>query len=205
MRILSLLAGSAAAILASGVWCRPALGQWAVTTEVGADRFWGGSVENGAEHRSFRPYRPTTFGVGLERRAGRLGAGLRLRYASAGLALEGRDGVVAAKGIFTVYSAAAEVAYRIISVGSVNQLVLHGGPLFEVWKVVDEGSEIRAGVQGALSLTVPLGGRFAGAVTAGAAVIPSPFGKAQLDPSFERRALWRRRFAVGLDYRLGAR
>jgi len=37
---------------------------------------------------------------------------------------------------------------------------------------------------------------------AGAALIPSPFGDTQLDPGFERRALWRRGFGVGLDYRL---
>ncbi len=198
----SLLAGFAAGMLVSGVWCRPALGQWAVTTEVGADRFWGGSIENTADRRSFRPYRPTTFGVGLQRKAGRLGAGLRLRYASASLALEGADAVVAAKGVFTVYTAAPEVVYRAISLGSVNQLMLHFGPLFEVWSVVDEDSQTRVGIQGAVSLNLPLGGRFAGSVMAGAALIPSPFEEAQLDPSFERRALWRRRFAVGLDYRL---
>ena len=198
----SLPAGLAAMVFASVVWCAPALGQWAVTTEVGADRFWGGSVETTAERRSFRPYRPTTLGVGLERRAGRLGAGLRLRYASASLALEGADGIVAAKGIFTVYSAAPEVVYRLTSVGVANQLMLRAGPLFEVWSVIDEDAQTRVGVQGAVSLTLPLGGRFAGSLMAGAAVIPSPFGEAQLDTGFERRALWRRRFAVGLDYRL---
>ena len=202
MRTSSLLAGFAAVMFASGVWCSPALGQWTVTTEVGADRFWGGSIESTPEHRSFRPYRPTTFGIGLERRAGRLGAGLRLRYASASLALEGSDAVVAAKGVFTVYSAAPEVVYRIISVGSANRLLVHAGPLFEVWSVVDEGSQTRVGIQSAVSLNVPLGGRFAGSVMAGTALIPSPFSEDQLDPSFERRALWRRRFAVGLDYRL---
>lgn len=202
MRTSSLLAGFAVVMLASGVCCSAALGQWAVTTEVGADRFWGGSVETTPERRSFRPYRPTTLGVGLERRTGRLGAGLRLRYASAGLALEGADGVVAAKGIFSVYSAAPELLYRVTSLGSANQLVLRGGPLFEVWSVIDEDSRTRVGIQGAVSLSVPLGGRFAGSVMAGAAVIPSPLEAADLDPNFERRALWRRRFAVGLDYRL---
>lgn len=202
MRTSSLLAGSVAVLLVSWGWCRPALGQWAVTTEVGADRFWGGSIETTDERRSFRPYRPTTFGVGLERKAGRLGAGLRLRYASAGLALEGPDALVAAKGVFTVYSAAPEVIYRIATMGTGNQLLLHGGPLFEVWSVIDEDSQTRVGAQGAVSLNLPLGGRFAGSLTAGAALIPSPFGEGQLDPPFERRALWRRRFAVGLDYRL---
>jgi hypothetical protein len=202
MKTSSLLAGFAAAMLASGFWFSPALGQWAVTTEVGADRFWGGSIENAPEQRSFRPYRPTTFGVGLERRAGRLGAGLRLRYASAGLALEGADAVVAAKGVFTVYSAAPEILYRLTSLGTVNQLLVHAGPLFEVWSIIDEDNRTRVGIQGGVSLDVPLGGRFAGSIMAGAALIPSPFAEADLDPTFERRALWRRRFAVGLDYRL---
>ena len=202
MRTSSTLAALTGVGLFYSTWCGAVLAQWTLGAEVGSDRFWGGSVENTAEHRSFRPYRPTTFGVGLERRAGRLGAGLRLRYASAGLALEGADGVVAAKGVFILYSAAPEVVYRVISLGSVNHLMLHGGPLFEVWSVADEDSQTRVGIQGAVSLYLPLGGRFAGSVTAGAAVIPSPFGEAQLDPSFERRALWRRRLAVGLDYRL---
>jgi hypothetical protein len=201
MRPSSLLAGFAA-VVAAGFWCRPALGQWSLTTEVGADRFWGGSIEKAADHRSFRPYRPTTFGIGLERRAGRLGAGLRLRYASAGLALEGGDAIAAVKGIFTLYSAAPELVYRIISVGPVNHLILHGGPLFEVWSVLDEETQTRAGIQGAVSLQLPLGGRFAGSLTAGAALIPSPFEEDDLGPDFEPRALWRRRFAVGLAYRL---
>lgn len=183
-------------------WWSPLPGQWVVAAEVGADRFWGGSVEKTVEDRSFLPYRPTTFGVGLERQAGRFALGLRLRYASASLALEGADGVVAAKGIFTMYSVSPELVYWIASVGPANQLLLHGGPLFEVWSVTDEDSQTRIGIQGAVSFKVPVGGRFAGSVTAGAALTPSPFGADQLDSDFERRALWRRRFAIGLDYRL---
>ena len=202
MRTSSTLAALMGVGLIYSTWCGVVLAQWTLGAEVGSDRFWGGSVETTAERRSFRPYLPTTFGVRVERREGRLGAGLRLRYTSASLALEGADAVVAAKGVFTVYSAAAEVIYRVMSVGSVNQLVLHLGPLFEVWSVIDENSETRVGVQGAMSLNVPLGGRFAGSIMAGAALIASPFEEAQLDPSFERRALWRRRFAVGVDYRL---
>jgi hypothetical protein len=202
MKTFSLLAALTAGMLTSGGWCSPALAQWAVAAEVGADRFWGGSIETTPERRSFRPYRPTSFGIGLERRAGRLGGALRLRYASAGLALEGTDAVVAVNGIFTVYSAAPEVIYRILSLGSANYVTLHGGPLFEVWSVADEDSETRAGIQGAVSLNLPLGGRFAGSITAGAALIPSPFKESDLDVSFERRALWRRRVAAGLSYRL---
>jgi hypothetical protein len=105
-------------------------------------------------------------------------------------------------GIFTVYSLLPELVYQISRLGSLNRLSLHAGPLLEFWSVLDEGSETRLGVQGALSMNVPLGGRFDGSVAAGAALISSPFGPTQLDPAFERRPLWRRRFAVGLAYRL---
>ncbi|HEU4680094.1 MAG TPA: hypothetical protein VFS51_00025 [Gemmatimonadales bacterium] len=188
--------------LVSIFWCRPAAGQWAIAAEVGADRFWGGSAETGPEGRSFRPYRPTTFGAGLVRRGRRVGFGLRLRHASAALAFEGSDALVAAKGIFTVYSASPEVIYRVTTVGAGNLLLLHGGPLFELWSVSNEDSQRRVGIQGAVSLLVPLGRRFAGTFSAGAAVTPSPFQSDQLDAGFERRALWRRRVAGGLEYRL---
>ena len=192
----------ASAAVASLVLCTPAFGQWAVRVEVGADRFWGGSIEKAAERRSFRPYRPTDFGLSLQRTAGNFGLGIRLQYSTAGLALEGSDGASVANGIFTVYSASPELVYRIASFASVNRLMLHAGPLFEVWSVLDEGSEARIGIQGALSLRVPLGRRLSGSLIGGAALIGSPFAGNQLDPDFERRALWRRRFAIGLEYRL---
>jgi hypothetical protein len=182
-------------------WCSPLGAQWVLTAEVGADRFWGGSTESAGHRRSFRPYRPTTFGAGLERRSGRLGAGLRLGYASAALALEAADAVVAVKGIFDVYSAALEVSYRVTWIEG-NELRVEAGPLLEVWGVSDESSETRVGLQAAVSLRVPLGGPFGGVATAGVAIAPSPFARDQLDQAFELRTLWRRRIAGGIQYRL---
>jgi hypothetical protein len=188
--------------LAFVVWCSPLRGQWKLGVEVGSDRFWGGSRETTGEGKSFRPYRPTTFGVGLERQSGRLALGLRLQYAEASLALEGEGAAVAVEGVFTTVSISSEITYRLAFLGSDNQLRLHAGPLLELWDIIDEKARTRLGVQGALSLDVPLGGRFGGSVVAGAAVVPSPFERDELDPSYELRALWRRRFGVGLKYRL---
>jgi hypothetical protein len=196
-----ILRASTAVLWAMSFLVPAAFGQWTVGVELGADRFWGGSAEVAPEHRSFRPYQPTTFGAGLERSSGRGGVGLRLLYTEASLALEGNDAVVAAKGVFKVYSASPEVTYRIASVGSSNQVRLRVGPLFEVWSVVAQKSRTRVGVQGAASLGIPLGHRFAGALSAGGALIRSPFEDGEL-PGYELRALWRRRFAVGLQYRL---
>jgi hypothetical protein len=184
-------------------WCSVVSAQWVGSAEIGADRFWGGSIERGGQERSFRPYRPTTGGVGLERRGARLGAGLRLRYASASLALEGGDALSAIKGVFEVYSLCPEVVYMLTSLGSDNQLLLRAGPIFEVWSIMEEDSQTRAGVQASISLRVPVGSRLAASFGAGGALIASPFITEQLEAEdFEPRALWRRRVAGGLEYRL---
>ncbi|HET6777489.1 MAG TPA: hypothetical protein VFH26_01235 [Gemmatimonadales bacterium] len=176
--------------------------QWSVGAEVGADRFWGGSIEKADDERSFRPYRPTTFGARIKREAPGLGVGVRLGYFSAGMALEGPDGLALANGVFTVYSMAPELLYRIAVIGSANRLLLGAGPLLETWKALDEESETRLGVHGAVALHVPLGWKVEAVLSAGGALIPSPFAEDQLEFSFERRPLWRRRFSLGLEYRL---
>jgi hypothetical protein len=176
-------------------------GQWSISAQVGSDRFWGGSVETGPEHRSFRPYRPTTLGAGIRWDKGWWDVGLHLGYSEAGLALEGAEALIAAKGVFTVYSAAPELGIRVTSTGSGQQLWFRAGPLVELWSIIAEESRGRAGAQGAISLLVPLSRRFSASLTAGAAVISSPFEHDELE-GYELRALWRRRFAVSLEYGL---
>jgi hypothetical protein len=201
MRVAKLILVFAVLSLMPALDCRVAQGQWLVGLEVGSDRYWGGSEESAPEHRSFRPYRPTTLGVGLIHGSGNVGAGVRFRYSSAPLALEGTDALVAAKGVFDVYTVAPEVWYRVAGLAS-NELLVQAGPLLEVWSILDGGSETRFGGHIAASMRVPLGGRVVGWLSAGLAVIPSPFTVDQLDPGFERRALWRRRVAGGVEYRL---
>jgi hypothetical protein len=193
--------------LASSVWPSPLVAQWRVGIEVGAARFWGGSRDTGGDDTSFRPYRPTTFGIGLERQTGRYAVGLQLHYWEASLGLEGPVGVVAAEGAFTVVSISPEVAFRVATLGPGNQVRLHVGPLFEVWDIIDQDARTRFGAQGSVSLDVPLGGRFGGTVLAGVAVTPSPYREGELDlgvgaPSYDLRTLWRRSFALGLRYQL---
>jgi hypothetical protein len=184
-------------------WVRPSSmqGQWSAAIEVGADRFWGGSVETAAEHRSFHPYRPTAFGAAIQHRGGRVGLGLRVGYTEAALALEGADAVVAVKGVFAIYSVSPEIRYRMLTLGPGNELLLQAGPLVEVWDIVDQGPRTRAGAQVALALVVPLGGKINAALSAGIALISSPFEEGELIAGYELQTLWRRRLAGGLEYR----
>jgi hypothetical protein len=195
--------------IASSIWCSPLVAQWRAGVEIGAARFWGGSLDTSGDETSIRPYRPTTFGIGLERQSGRYGVGLQMHYTKASLALEGPEAIVVAEGAFKIVSISPEMAFQIAMLGPGNQLRLHAGPLLEIWNLVDQGARTRLGAQGAASLDIPLGKHLGGVVLAGIAVTPSPYKEGELDlgagaPSYDLRVLWRRRFALGLRYELGA-
>jgi hypothetical protein len=188
-------------------WCSPLLGQWRMGVQVGASRFWGASEDTGGDHTSIRPYRPTTFGIGMERQSHQYAVGLQLQYAESSIGLEGPEGVVSAEDAFTIVSILPELALRVATLGSGNQLRLHAGPLFEIWSIIEQNSRTRVGAQGSVTLDVPLGGHFDGVVLAGIAVTPSPFEEGELDlgagaPTYDLQTLWRRSFAVGLRYGL---
>jgi hypothetical protein len=175
--------------------------QWSAAIQISSDRFWGGSTDNTAEHRSFLPYRPTTFSAAVHRRGSKIGLGLRLGYSEASLGLEGAGGLVVAKGVFSIYSVAPDVSYRVARVGAGNSLWLVGGPLLEMWNIIDEGTRARLGAHGGLALVVPLGSRISAMLSGGLAVVPSPFDDGELHEEFELRTLWRRGLAGALEYR----
>src|SRR4051794_9276819 len=137
-------------------WYSPVFAQWRIGAEVGAARFWGGSLDSGTQ-TSIRPYRPTTFGAGVEHQSGRYALGLQVQYADASLGLEGPDATVSAPDAFTIVSVSPEVAVRVATLGPGDQLRLHAGPLIEHWDLVDQDSRTRVGVQGSVSLDLPLG------------------------------------------------
>jgi hypothetical protein len=181
---------------------QPLFGQWSLTGGIRAPRFSGGAVEL-ETGTSLRPYRPTVFEIGVEKAGRRVGIGLRLHYASSSLALEGSDVVAAVKDALSVYGAEPEVSLRLSQVGDDGVLRLYAGPLLELWKLGSDVSHTRVGVSAGVGLEVPIGGRWSGAVRAGVAVTPrSPFTEAELDPTFEPRALWRRELEGGVRFRL---
>jgi len=180
----------------------PAPAQWFVGLDLGADRFWGGSADTTGTETSFHPYRPTVLGLGVEHRSNKVGLGLRLHYTDAALALEGEDGAALGNGIFDVYAAALELGYRLATLGEDNELIMRGGPLVERWDISGVEDQTRLGFQGSISLRVPLGGRFAGSLLAGGAVISSPFQAEDLPLEFETRTLWRRGVSGRLECRL---
>jgi hypothetical protein len=189
------------ALLAVGVPTSGAA-QWTLAAEIGSARFWGGSAEVGGE-RSFRPYRPTLVGLGVAYARGSVGLGVRFHYGGSSLALEGKEAVVASKGVLDVYGLSPELSLPLSRLGPEVRVKLYAGPLIEVWKLAKEISHLRLGASSAVGLEVPLGVRLAGTLRVGMAVIPaSPFAREDLDSSYEPRALWRRTLSTSLAYRL---
>ena len=186
----------------------PLWAQWRLGVQLGAARFWGGSIDMEGGQTSFRPYRPTTFGMALERQAGSYAFGLQVHYFQARLSLEGPEALVAAgEDAFKTVSFSPEAVVRIVTLGPGNEVRIHGGPILEVWDVVDNDTRTRLGAQGSVSLDVPLGGRFTGVIAAGAAVTPSPYEEGELDlgpgaPTYDLKTLWRRSLGLGLRYQL---
>jgi hypothetical protein len=180
----------------------PASAQWTVSFGVGSDRFWGGSEEAAPEGKSFLPYRPTVLGVGIEHRGQSIGFGLGIRYTAASLALQGPDAILAVEGAFTVVGLAPEVSYRVATLGPGNWLLVHLGPLIELWHPLDEDWRVQAGGQAAVSLVVPVGGRFGLLAGGNVAVISPPFHAGDLPDQYDLRPLWRRGVAAALQYQL---
>jgi hypothetical protein len=179
----------------------PLAAQWSAAIQLGSDRFWGGSTDNTEEHRSFLPYRPSTFSAALHHRGNRIGMGVRLGYSEAALGLEGSTAVIAAKGVFAIYSVAPDVSYRVATIGAGNTVLLQAGPLLELWDIVDQGTRTRFGGHAGVALLVPIGGRFSAMMSGSLAVLPSPFDEGELPDEFEVQTLWRRGLAGGLEYR----
>jgi hypothetical protein len=176
--------------------------QWVLAAEIGAARFWGASAEIGGGGRSFRPYRPTIVGLGVERQDRLFGWGLRVRYAEASLALEGADAVSAVKGALDFYEVAPEISVHLKQISSGVRFRLYAGPLVDVWELGTETSHIRAGAQAGIGLHLPLSSRVFAGLRANCAVTPSPFDDSDLLAGYEPRALWRRAVSASLQYRL---
>ena len=181
---------------------RSGAAQWALTVEIVSARFWGGSAEVGGE-RSIRPYRPTLVGLGLSHSWDNVGVAVRLHYAGSSLALEGKEAVVASKGVLDVYGITPELSLLVTRLGPEGRVRLYAGPLIEMWRLADEISHWRMGGAAAVGLVVPHGSGLVGTLRAGLAVTPaSPFAREDLDPSYQPRALWRRTLSAGLACRL---
>jgi hypothetical protein len=178
-------------------------GGWGITADVSLSRFWGASRgASTADGGPARPYRPTGFGIRLDRRLGaRVRAGIGLQYAGAGLGIEGSDLTVIGKGAFDWVEIAPELAIQVARLGA-NSVRAVGGPVVDLWMPRDDTRRTRLGGRLGLELDVPFGRRVSGVARLTGALTPSIFDEDEILIGYERRAMTRAAVGVGLRVRL---
>jgi len=163
---------------------------WGIGLEVGLTRFWGCSEPIAPNNPpGFRPYRPTTFGLRLDREIGRARVAVGALYAASGLATEDDDLTVIAKGGLKWVQLTPELAYRLSTVGPVAEIRVFAGPVFDFWLPTDEDARTRIGGRGGLELMVPLASGLAGTLRAHAGVSGSLFRDTDVPSDFRPKSM----------------
>ena len=178
----------------------PACGQtnrWRLALEAGEIRFGGSSVDTSSDSSgAFRPFRPATLGLRIERGLDRLGVGIGVMYGEADPALVGRDAtVIGYGGALQLLELAPAVSWRLTSLGA-GGLYLGGGPVIDRWSWSEGPTRMRVGGEISATGAAPLGG--AAALVARAGRTASIFEAADLPEEFELRPSWRRSIALGV-------
>jgi len=175
---------------------------WGLGLEVGLTRFWGGSEPIAPNNPpGFRPYRPTSFVLRLDREIGRARVALGALYAASGLGAEDDELTVIAKGGLTWVELAPELAYRLGTIGPVAEIRAFGGPVLDLWLPTDESVRTRIGGRGGVELLVPLGSGLAGTVRAHGGLSGSLFRDADVPSDFRTKSM--PNAGVALGFRLG--
>ena len=170
-----------------------------LTLEFGAARFHGGVRDTSAPPVYIRPFRPTLVTLRLTGR--RFGVALTIAGASTGYS----QGSVALLqgGDLSLLALAPEIRHSVGHTGGGGRLLIHAGPLLDLWKETGGSSVARVGAHAGASLELPGSGRIGISMRADAAVTGSQLGDTALSPDLSQHPLWRTRLGVGAMYRLG--
>jgi len=187
------------ALLGLTLGASPAAAQWGVSAELGVARFGGTSRDSSGA--TVGPYRPTTFGLHLDRGSGRVRVGVGVLYAKTGLAAEGQGVAVVQNDIGSLWEIAPELSLRVARFGTGIEARLDAGPTIDFWNFDGERRN-RVGGRAALVAEWPLARALAGSLQVSGMLSGSVFDAADTPSGVERRATRRFGVAVGLRYRL---
>ena len=194
------LAGIALALLAPS----PLAAQWSVGAEIGLLTFSGTSTDTttASDPGKARPSPAGSYALRVERRAGRIGAGIGVLYSSGGAGVANRSVSVDEKGVLKFYEVAPEISFLIARPGGLGSLRLHVGFIYDRWDLKGGTVNKRFGGHTAASLSWPLIGRLSVLFQGGAAVSAGVFSVEDLPDTFVRRATWRRALSAGVQVRV---
>lgn len=188
--------------LAAATPVRGQTNHWRFALETGEIRFGGSSADTSSDSSgAFRPFRPATLGLRIERGLDRLAIGIGVLYGEADPALVGPDAtVIGYGGPLRLLELAPAVSWRITSLGA-GGLYLGGGPVLDHWSWSEGPTRWRVGGEVSATVEAPLGAGAALLARAGVARTASIFEATDLPQEFEPRPSWRRSIALGLTLR----
>jgi hypothetical protein len=179
--------------------CEVSVAQWGLSTEIGVARFGGTGRDTSGI--AVGPYRPTTFGLRVDREAGPVRVAVVALYAQTGIAGVKDNLAVVDYNAASLLEVAPEVSLRLARLGAGAVARLEGGPAVDVWEV-DGETRTRVGARAALALECPLGGRFVGSVRATGVLSGSIIDPDETANGVERHATRRGGVSIGLRLRL---
>ena len=184
--------------VAAGPWCR-LQGQWAIAADIGVARFGGTARDSSGA--TVGPYRPTTFGLRLERDLGRARVAVGVLHAETGLVAEGQGVAVVQYGIGSLWEIAPEISLGVARFGTGVEARVEAGPAVDLWNF-DGEQRNRVGGRVAAVLEWPLARALMGSLRVSGVLSGSVFDAADAPSGVERRATRRFGVAVGLRYQL---
>ena len=184
--------------VAAGPWCR-LQGQWAIAADIGVARFGGTSRDSSGA--TVGPYRPTTFGLRLERGLGRARVAVGVLHAETGLVADGQGVAVVQYGIGSLWEIAPEISFGVARFGTGVEARVEAGPAVDLWNF-DGEQRNRVGGRVAAVLEWPLARALMGSLRVSGVLSGSVFDAADAPGGVERRATRRFGVAVGLRYQL---
>ena len=169
-----------------------------LTLEFGAARFHGGVRDTSATPVYIRPSQPTLMTLRLT--GARFGVALTIAGSATGYS----QGTIALTqgGDLTLVELAPEIRHSLATTAAGGRLVIHAGPLLDVWKLNGGTSVARAGAHAGASLELPITGRLGLSLRGDAAVTGSQLADSDLTPDLNQHTMWRTRLGIGAGYRL---
>ncbi|HET7024812.1 MAG TPA: hypothetical protein VFI39_06400 [Gemmatimonadales bacterium] len=170
-----------------------------LTLEFGMTRFHGGVRDTSSPPVYIRPFRPTL--VTLRLAGPRFGIAVTIAGAPTGYS----QGSIALlqSGDLSLLEIAPEVRTSVARSTAGGRLVVHVGPLLDLWKSDLGGSVARFGGHAGATLELPVSGRMGVSLRGDAAVTGSQIADDALSPDLSQHTMWRTRFGIGAVYRLG--
>ena len=196
---MRMLAGALVAVILTAIPWRSVPAQWAISAEVGVARFGGTSRDSAGA--TVGPYRPTTFGLRVERDLGRARVAVGVLHAETGLVAEGQGVAVVQYGIGSLWEIAPEISFGLARFGTGVEARVEAGPAIDLWNF-DGEQRNRVGGRAAAVVEWPLARALMGSLRVSGVVSESVFDAADAPSGVERRATRRFGVAVGLRYRL---